>query len=312
VQQILALVMQESDMIISDWDKWIGSVPAFAELRDGRASVILSFLVSAKYLCEDNGILHIGPETENRLGRRNFMELLSVIDSQPLFEVRYGRHEVGYVHPLSFTARTKFQPILALGGHGWRVTHLDWNRKVAYVEPSDELGRSRWLGSSIPLSAIICDTVRKILISNAESPFWSLRAREKVSELRNELSSVAVSDRTTIFQHADYLEWWTFAGLVTNQTIASLLEPFLQEEVQSDNLWIRVRSQRSISDLEITIRHACDAKWPPNPNPMTDKALDLLKFAELLPSKLLDDLVLARMTDIPSARLVLSSNIRVV
>ena len=75
----------------SDWPAWIGKVPAFAELQDGRADAIIGFALEKNLLGEDGGVLHIGTETERRLGHRHFSELLSVVTSQPLFQVRFGR-----------------------------------------------------------------------------------------------------------------------------------------------------------------------------------------------------------------------------
>ena len=131
VQQLFTLVLQNSDFVRSDWPAWIGKVPAFAELQDGRADAIIAFALERNLLGEDGGVLHIGTEAERRLGRRHFSELLSVVTSQPLFQVRYGRLEIGFVHPLSFATRKDCPTILALGGRGWRIHHLDWDRKIA-------------------------------------------------------------------------------------------------------------------------------------------------------------------------------------
>ncbi len=142
VQQFLTLVLQNSDFAKSDWPEWIGKVPAFTEFQDGRADAIISFALKQNLIEEDGGRLHLGAEAERQLGRRHFSELLSVVTSQPLFQVRYGRQEIGFVHPISFASSKGDPAILSLGGRGWRLLHVDWTRKVAYAEPSHESGRA--------------------------------------------------------------------------------------------------------------------------------------------------------------------------
>jgi len=100
-QQLFALVLQQQDLICEDWREWIGAVAGCAGIENGCVHAIVGFALGTGLLCTDNGILHMGPVAEHRLGRRNFSELLSVISSQPLFQVRHGRSELGFVQRLS-------------------------------------------------------------------------------------------------------------------------------------------------------------------------------------------------------------------
>ena len=94
----------------------------------------------------DDGILSFAPEGEAEYGRKNFMELLSVFTSPPLFRVVSGQKELGNVHESTFYKRQDGPVILVLAGRSWKTNHLDWKRRIAHVEPTDERGRSRWLG----------------------------------------------------------------------------------------------------------------------------------------------------------------------
>jgi ATP-dependent Lhr-like helicase len=49
-------------------------------------------------LFEDAGIISFGPEGEAEYGRKNFLEILSVFTSPPLFRVISGQKELGNVH----------------------------------------------------------------------------------------------------------------------------------------------------------------------------------------------------------------------
>lgn len=308
-QQLFALVLQEQNFTREEWGPWVGTVARCAGIEQACVDAMIAFALDTGLLCEDSGILHMGPEADRRLGRRNFIELVSVISSRPLFQVRHGRCELGFVHPLSFTANRQGPAILALGGRSWRVVDLDWKRKVAHVEPSGEKGRSRWTGSSVPLSPPLCVAIRNVLGSTREDPRWSRRTCERIGELRQELAEV-VGDGTAIVQRDGGCEWWTFAGLRTNQTIAALLEPVC-DGVHADNLWIRFSTGNRFDDLGKAIQSLRDAHVSVSPC-VPERASEFLKFADLLPPQLLRAVMLARIMDLAGARGVLGATVRVI
>lgn len=310
VQQFLTLVLQNSDFIRSDWQAWIGKVQAFAELQDGRADEIIAFALKQNLLGEDGGRLHLGVEAERRLGHRHFSELLSVVTSQPLFKVQFGRLEIGFVHPLSFATRKDSPSILALGGRGWQLLHVDWVRKIAHVEPAQDSGRSRWIGSSVPLSPAICASIRHILQSTEQNSAWSRRAVNRLAELRKDLSRCC-GDGSVIVRRKLSLEWWTFAGVAANQTVVQYLQPHFKSALRADNLWINLPADTSIDYVNKTIQEVRNVKAPPDWE-LQQPAADLLKFGDLLPDHLLRDLIMARIADIPRAKEILLSPIMVI
>jgi ATP-dependent Lhr-like helicase len=310
VQQLLALVLQSADFIRSDWYAWIGQVPAFGELKDGRADTIINFALKENLIGEDGGRLHLGAEAERRLGHKHFSDLLSVVASQPLFQVRYGRLEVGSVHPLSFAGAKSGPTILALGGRGWRLLHVDWDRKIAHVEPTQESGRSRWIGSSIPLSPGLCASIRQLLESTEGNSAWSRRAATRIGEVREGLSQCC-GQRSVIARRGSSLEWWTFAGLAVNQTIAQYLRPHIGPPIRADNLWVNLPPDVSVTRLHETIQELRETDAPPDWD-LQQPATDLLKFGGLLPDHLLRELIMARIADVSRAREILCSPVRFV
>src|SRR6056297_3300503 len=107
------------------------------------------------------------------------MDLLSVFTSPPLFRVMSGQKELGFVHESTFFKKDDSDgpPILALAGRSWKTKHLDWKRKIAHVEPTDQKGKSRWLGEGQMLSQAICQSIRRILSTDNDDPSWSSRAK---------------------------------------------------------------------------------------------------------------------------------------
>ena len=113
-------------------------------------------------------MLWLGREGQDAFGRKNFLELLSVFSAPPLFTVSHGRHELGSVDEASFLGRRDDgPPVLLLAGRAWRVTHLDWKRRRAHVEPAEDAGRSRWRGGGQLLGHDLCRPIREVLADDA-------------------------------------------------------------------------------------------------------------------------------------------------
>ena len=168
-QQILALALQEGGIGRQDWPGWIGTMPAFSSLGDQEAAEVIAHMIASDILWDDAGILWFGRKGEEDYGRRNFMDLLSMITSEPLFAVRHGQADLGYVHQLSFAVNEEQRSTLLLGGRSWKVNYLDWQRRIAYVEPTREPGRSRWLGVGQPVSFELSQAIRHVLATDSTS-----------------------------------------------------------------------------------------------------------------------------------------------
>ncbi len=144
-QQMLALTLQNQGIHRRDPDLWLRGF-ALLEKEPGLVGEIFQHLEETGILWDEAGRLWFGEEGEDRLGRRNFLDLLSLIQSPPLFTVYLGRKELGHVHPASFVARNDEVPVLLLGGRRWKIRSIDWDRQEAFVEPTKAEGRSKWPG----------------------------------------------------------------------------------------------------------------------------------------------------------------------
>jgi ATP-dependent Lhr-like helicase len=143
-QQLMALALQEGGIGRREWFSWVEAVPAFRELTPGEVEALVSWMLEQETLWEEAGVLWLGRQGQDNYGRKNFRELFSVFTSPPEFTVLYGKQELGSVHEVTFVARQDEGPVvLLLAGRSWRLTHLDWKRRQAFVEPNDRGGRSR-------------------------------------------------------------------------------------------------------------------------------------------------------------------------
>ena len=153
-QQIMALALQEKGIGRSNWFPWIAGVQGFRKTSEAERASLVDWMLAEDILFDDSGILWFGKKGEAKFGRKNFLEIVSVFLSPPVFAVLHGRQELGYVDEMSFLGKTKGPRVLLLGGRAWRVTHVDWQRRVAYVEATEDKGRSALEGrrSAVELS----------------------------------------------------------------------------------------------------------------------------------------------------------------
>jgi ATP-dependent Lhr-like helicase len=118
--------------------------------QDGIAGVI-DHMVALGFLMDMDGVLQIGPMTEQQFGRAHYKDLLASFTGVQLLLGRFGNIEVAYIDPTILTGDEAGRLIL-LFGKSWRITDVDWNRLVAWLEPVKEGGKARWTGSGRTLS----------------------------------------------------------------------------------------------------------------------------------------------------------------
>jgi ATP-dependent Lhr-like helicase len=310
-QQIMALSLQEAGIGRITWWEWICRMPGFAALSESDRASVLRHMLETNLMAEDQGILWVGRAGENEFGRKNFMELFSVFKTTPLFSVRYGNTDLGEVHESSFLVRTYERPVLLLAGRGWVTTSIDWIKRIAYVEPSDQIGRSRWIGSGQSLSFAHCQAIKRVLHGSDLGDRLSRRALTEIDEARSEFSWLSLSDTSVVVDSGEgRCSWWTFAGLRANAMLADSLKELGPSGF--DNLAIRFGGQVRADTLEASIAGICDN--PPKTGPITDRdrAVDELKFSACLPRALLERMLAVRLSDNDAVDRVLAQPVRTV
>ena len=236
-QQLMALVLQEQGIGRYTWLEWVTGVSGFEHLPAERIQEVVAWMLSQGMLWEEQGILGIGQKGEETYGRRHFLELLSVFLSPPLFAVLHGRQELGFVDELTFLGKQEGRRVLLLGGRAWHVTHIDWQRKVAHVEVSQDRGRTRWKGQGQGLSFRLCQAIKRVLAEDEARPWWSQRARSQIEEVRQKFPWVA-AEGTAVVADEDRVAWWTFAGQRANASLAPALAAVTHVATTSDSLMI--------------------------------------------------------------------------
>jgi ATP-dependent Lhr-like helicase len=223
-QQVLARVLQEGGAPRGDIARELARFCQTAGISPVEREAVVAYLLEEGILFEDGGILGLGEEGRALYGARNYLELFSVFLSPPLFTVFHGNAELGQVHELTFQGRAEGPVHLSLGGRTWRVRHVDWGARRAYVEPGELPGRSRWLGSGQPMRFELAQGVKHVLLHGVDGQFLSRRAGEKLDELREEHAWLSPSGTTLrIGEPEGESRWWTFAGDRYNMAAAAEL-----------------------------------------------------------------------------------------
>ena len=308
-QQIMALALQEKGIGVETWRDWLGRMPGFATIPAADQRAIVRHMLDAQILSQDQGLMGFGQAGEKTFGYRNFMELCSVFTSPPLFAVMYGGDQVGSVHESSFFRAKPEEPcVLLLGGRSWKVVQLDWLRKVAQVAPAEAPGRSRWLGAGPRLSYELCQAVQRVLAARQPSPLWSRRAREQMDVLYGEYSWVR-PESTFLVQSDQETRWWTFAGQLANQTLASAITNLLGLPARGDNLFVRLDASPPPDALTRLRAAAADPQLFRPPADLTEAARRDLKYSTCLPPAIQEAIYAGRFLAVATARQVLAREI---
>ena len=309
-QQLMALTLQESGIGRSEWFKWVQAVPGFAAIPPEKIERLVASMLEREILWEDAGILAMGREGEDAYGRRNFLELFSVFLSPPLFSILYGRQELGYVDEMTFLGKHEGPRVLLLGGRAWKVNHIDWQRRIAYVESTDATGRTRWKGEGQGLGFKMSQAIKRILALDQDRECWSRRAKDRIREIRHEFAWLQSDSTVAILAGSGEAEWWTFGGNRANATLAQALGKETRSKVSHDSFTLTFESTITLQDVEqaiSVIRQHDIAEMQPV---VDEAAIDGLKFSECLPMDLATEMLERRLQDQASTRSVLEEQVR--
>ena len=259
----------------------------FPELQLDKADQLVEHMVQTDYLARSEGVLSVGPRLEREFGRGHYRDLLASFSGSMLLTGRHGNTEVGYIDPTVLTGEQDNRLIL-LAGRSWRVTGVEWSKRIVWLEPVKEGGKARWMGGARSLSREVCQGIRAVLAEGAPTLVTlSQRSKLALQFLRDDLS---ISPGTHfISSRADdsIIRTWTFAGTRKNRTLARNASTSASK-VKFDALSV----QAPLAQLEPASGSVLD---------LTEDELgsfaEAIKFSACLPRTLLAETVKARSFD---------------
>ncbi len=303
-QQAMALVLQGGGTL--EAAAWLAQLATlFPELAPTGIASVTRFMLANDILAEQDGLLGFGRRGERLYGRRHFLDLLSSFATPIQVAVRHGTVELGRVDPLLLKSGEGAPCILLLGGRSWRVASVDWPQRVAWVEPSGEPGKARWMASSRALGCALCQGVQRILCAGGAGLPLSRRARAHLQELLADLPQLK-PDSTGIQHLGDGVwRWWTFAGGRANATLAAVLRPGIRG-LRSNDFYLegqgafdrpQVRTLMSEADTTALARQ------------LARTAPLAIKFVDALPEFAILAMTAARVLDVTSARTAIEQGV---
>ena len=235
-QQMMAIVLERPGLPAQEVVEMARA--QFPELDPMTVASVFEFMVAKGILFVSSGLASMGPEGEKLYGRGHFLDLLSAFASPMVLVARHGATELGYVDPMAVQQQRDGPAVLLLGGRSWKVTSVDWPKRTVSVEPTDDRGKSRWLGTSRWLGFEICQAMRRVLLREGDAELGlSKRGTQQLDEVRD-LITAPERQGSLLLEHlpSGRLRWWTFAGGAVNSALALRLGEIGSTRV--DDLWV--------------------------------------------------------------------------
>lgn len=280
------------------WPEWWGGLEMIA--ADGPA--VLEHLVDAGYLVTDGDLGFIGPEAEQRFGRRYFSDLTAVFSAAPEFTVLAGRDEIGTVGDDLLVFDSGDGPrVLLLAGRAWLVTYVDWKRRRCFVESTELPGKARWSSAGGGLSFDITRGMRDVLLGrDPVGVTYSRRATRALEDLREHHSSRVRAGSTVLERSSsgDVL-WWNWAGLAANRTLHASLTGLVDPRQRIGDRALRMRADLDTRELSGAIGAVDPGAF--SAPPVNAMAASGLKFSAALPAGLARQTLATRLSDQPGA-----------
>lgn len=257
---------------------------SFPELQMNDLEALVEHLVEKQFLCRTEGVVGLGPETEKNYARGHYRELMASFSGSQLLTGRHGSAEVGYIDPTALSGE-RDERLLLLAGRSWRVTDIDWTKRIVWLEPASGGGKARWMGGARSLGRDVCQGIRSVIM-NGISPAITLskRAHSALQALPDEIPVSSESNFVMSPGVGTPPQTWTFAGTRANRTLARQASTELTK-VRSDALSVHAPISALPTELPDRIELTKDE---------IAAFRESIKFADCLPQHLLCKTILAR------------------
>jgi ATP-dependent Lhr-like helicase len=181
--------------------------------------------------------------------------------------------------------------LLLLAGRSWRVTDVDWSKRIVWLEPAAGGGKALWMGGARSLGREVCQGIRSVL-ANGASPTITLsrRARTALETLAEEIPMSSGTHFVMSRVDGAPVQTWTFAGTRANRTLAR----------QASTGGAKVR----FAALSVQAPVAALAATLPERIDLTGDELaafhESIKFADCVPRQLISGTIVARNFEVRS------------
>lgn len=243
------------------------SLPPFSRISPDDFHYLVNFLTDCGYIgTTEEGTLILGLEGERIVNRHSFYP---VFPGDETFRVIHDGREIGTVNfvpePLS---------VLAVGGRRWTVKSIDPGRREIWVcETGDEGNERLWRGRGGGTHSRVTQTMRRILLEQADYAYLSEAARKALERGRRSALRLGITGQSLIPDENSrdedagknapsslFLFPWT--GSAGIRTLAAILGKykddlkitFLEEETE---LYFRIVTKLALSEFRSILSAVC-------------------------------------------------------
>ncbi len=175
--QTLAILAASGELSAKMLAERVLTLPPFTEVSKEDYRALLVSMIKDEYIemTEERGLI-IGLRGERLIGSFKFYAVFK--DSED-FTVRAGSDEIGTI-----TTPPPVGDRFALAGRVWEVLEVDVPRHLIFVKAVDGKMEISWPGDSGEIHTAILERMRRILLEDAEYPYLTPNARERLATAR--------------------------------------------------------------------------------------------------------------------------------
>ncbi len=287
----------------------LSKVPDFSGIRRAEFDRLIAWMLADRALDMVGGRLVIGPKTQRRFGRRNFMDLYAVFSSPVAYAVVDDADKPIGTLQQSFVDRlVEGVTCFLLAGRPWVALRVDHSARQVKVATAPGGRKPQW-GGYLPqfLGYEVSQEMRRILLDTAEPGYLKGEAQQVVREQREDFGVLALGNKAIEYD-AGEIRWWTFAGGKINKTLAYALRACSTDwKVVSDNRMVAVRGQDAErAPFEAALRRLGELEFWEDEQLWREIAEDLpnyrlSKFQSLMPPWVVREIVADYLLDVEGA-----------
>jgi ATP-dependent helicase Lhr and Lhr-like helicase len=244
IHQLLALLLAGGGVGADEAWQHLSQVPDFRGVERVEFDRLIEWMLKDEALRLASGRLVLGPASERRFGRRNFMELYAVFSSPQTYTVQTGGGQVLGTLGQDFVDRlVDGVSSFLLGGRPWGVIRVQHDDRRIVVEPAPR-GRQPTWGGFLPqfLGFELCQKILAIICAEDVPPYLDPGAAAALGSHRESLRGVLRFPEGGVEVDEGEVRWWTFAGGRINATLRYALEAVGADwKIVADNFLLRIR-----------------------------------------------------------------------
>ena len=310
IHQVLALALAGDGVTVEDAWAHLSRVPDFAGISREEYDRLIAWLLENEWMRMAAGRIVLGPQSERRFGRRNFMELYAVFSSPQSYAVETGGGQpLGTLNQDFVDRLVDGVSTFLLSGRAWLVQMIRHDERRVIVAPAPR-GRQPTWGGFLPqfLGFDLCQKIRGVLAGTEAYPYLDDRAAAVLAEERANLGPLLRSNRGDLEIIDGEYRWWTFAGGRINSTIRYALAATAGDwKISADNFTVRIRGDalngESFDAARATLH--TEALWQDDALWATIAAglpgYRLTKFQPLMPPWVEREVISRYLLDVPGA-----------